>query len=117
MKTAKLTLGIISIVLSFIVLFQSCAAGALSTLTESGEVGGSAGFFLAICMIAAGIVGIVARRAKGGAIASAVLYILGGIVGIVAAGSFGDLIVWSVIAFIFAAVFIISLFTQKEWGK
>ena len=37
MKTWKLVSGIISIVLFFLVAFQSCAAGAANMLEENGE--------------------------------------------------------------------------------
>lgn len=37
MKTAKLVLGIISMVLCLFVIFQSCAAGVSNTLEESGK--------------------------------------------------------------------------------
>ena len=43
MKTWKLVSGILSIVLFFMVAFQSCAAGISNSLSETGEVSGSAG--------------------------------------------------------------------------
>ena len=42
MKTWKLVSGILSIVLFFMVAFQSCAAGLSNSLSETGEVSGSA---------------------------------------------------------------------------
>lgn len=38
MKTSKLVVGIISIVLSILVAFQSCAAGLSNALESNGEV-------------------------------------------------------------------------------
>ena len=66
MKTTKLVLGIISIVLCVFVLFQSCAAGIGNALSENGESSGSAGAILAICLLVAGIVGIATRNGKAG---------------------------------------------------
>ena len=43
MKTWKLVSGIISIVLSVFVVFQSMIAGLANALEESGQVSGSAG--------------------------------------------------------------------------
>ena len=45
MKIRKLVSGILSIVLSVFVLFQSALAGVANTMSANGEAGGSAGFF------------------------------------------------------------------------
>ena len=118
MKTIKLVLGIISMVLFVIVIFQSCAAGLGNALSQNGESSGSSGFVLAIFMLIAGIVGVTTRKGgKGGAITAAVFYILGGLIAIVNVGSFSDLAVWAWVNFIFGAIFIIGSFLpnkQKE---
>lgn len=114
MKTSRLVIGIISIVLSLIVTFQSCAAGIGNSLAENKEVSGSAGLFLAICMLVAGIVGIAARKSKGGTITAGCFYIVGGIIGLANAGSYSDLKIWAVLSFIFAVVFILTAIKQKE---
>lgn len=62
MKTARLVIGIISMVLFVIISLQSCAAGIGNALADNGEISGSAGFFLALCMMIAGIIGVSARR-------------------------------------------------------
>lgn len=51
MKTWKLVSGIISIVLSVFVVFQSMIAGLANALEESGQVSGSAGLVVSICML------------------------------------------------------------------
>ena len=48
MKTWKLVLGILSIVLFVVVSFQSCAAGLGNALSENGESSGSGGIFVAM---------------------------------------------------------------------
>ncbi len=114
MKIAKLVIGILSIILSLVVMFQSCAAGIGSALqNNTKDTSGGTGIFVALFMIASGIVGIAARKSKGGAVATTILYALGGIIGIASTGIFKDLIFWSVLCFIFAAVFAISIFVQK----
>lgn len=113
MKTAKLVIGIISIVLFLLVTVQSCAAGVANTLTENGEVSGSAGLLTAIMLLAGGIVSIAGRKSKGGAIACIVLYLIGGIIGFANAGSYGDLYIWSGLCIVLAVFFLISLFAQK----
>lgn len=118
MKTTKLIIGIISIVLFLVVIFQSCAAGIGNALEGNGETSGGSGVFLAICMLIAGIVGIATRTKTAGGIVSGVFYAIGGIIGISNYGSYSDLAVWSVLCFIFAVVFILgSIFTKKEKQK
>ncbi len=114
MKTAKLVIGIVSIVLFFLIMFQSCAAGIGNAIEENGEVSGSAGFILAFCMMIAGIVGIAGRSSKGATLTAGVFYAFGGIIGISNVGSFADLMIWSVLSFIFAAVFILSGMKMKK---
>lgn len=113
MKTARTIIGIISIVLFVLITFQSCAAGLGNALEGNGESSGTAGLILALCMLIAGIVGIATRRSKGGAITAGCFYAIGGLMGTTNVGIFGDLRIWSVLSFIFAAVFIITALKQK----
>ena len=100
MKTAKLVIGIVSIVLALVMLFQSCAANVGSVLATAGtDMSGAVGTFAAILLIVAGIIGIAARKSKGGTIAAF------------------NLIVWGVVSLVFAVVFIISVFVQHYEPK
>ena len=115
MKTAKLVIGIISIVLFMIIMFQSCATGVVNALESNNEdVSGSAGLLLAISMLIGGIIGIAARKSKGGSITAGAFYILGSIIGFANLGTFGDLIVWSVLALLFGLLFIVGTLLFKE---
>lgn len=50
MKIWKLVAGILSIIFSVIVFFQSMLVGTANTLSSNGEVGGSAAYlFLSLC--------------------------------------------------------------------
>lgn len=118
MKTAKLVIGIISIVLFGLILFQSCAAGIGNSLEGNGETSGSSGVFLALCMLIAGIVGIATRKGIAGGFVSGGFFALGGLIGISNYGSYGDLKIWSILSFIFAVVFIIgSIMTKGKNNK
>lgn len=113
MKTSKLVIGIISIVLSLVILFQSCAANVGSALGNGKDTSGSVGTLVAILLIVAGIIGIAARKSKGGAIAATIVYAIAGISAIGAStGIYKDLVVWGVLSLIFAVVFLISVFKQ-----
>lgn len=114
MKVARLVIGIVSIVLFVLISFQSCAAGLSNTLEENGESSGTAGFLLAVCMLIAGIVGIATRKNKVGSIVAGCFFAFGGVIGIANVGSYADLQIWSVLSFIFAAVFIITGIMQKK---
>lgn len=113
MKTAKLTIGIFSLVLSIIVLFQSCAASFGAGLAnKASDTSGGAGTIFALLLIVAGIVSIVSRSSEGGTIAATILYAIAGLIGVTATGIYKDLVVWGAIALIFAVVFLISIFKQ-----
>ncbi|SRR5690554_421295 len=115
MRTSRLIIGIISIVLFGLIIFQSCAVGAANALEGNEEVSGSAGLLLAICMLIAGIVGIVTRnKGKGGPITAGIFYLVGGLLGITNVGSFADLQIWSILSILFAGVYIVGAIRQKH---
>jgi Ca2+/Na+ antiporter len=116
MKIWKLVSGILSIVLFVFVAFQSCAAGLANSLSENGEVSGSAGIIVAFFMLAGGIVSIVTRNSekKGGNIALIILFGLAALVGAAAHGSFSDLAVWAGWCAINAVLAAFSLFKGKK---
>ncbi len=116
MKTVKLVIGILSMVLFLIITFQSCAAGIGNALAENGESSGTAGFFLAICMLVAGIVSVAAKKSIGATCTAAGFYVCGGILAFSNAGSFGDLKIWGTLSIIFAALYVFFAFKMKK-GK
>ena len=91
MKTSKLVVGIISIVLSILVALQSCAAGLSNALESNGEVSGTAGVLLAISFLVAGIVAICTRNGGKGGYVSAGFYVFFGLIAMMMAGSYADL--------------------------
>lgn len=110
MKTWKLVSGILCIILSLFVLFQSCAAGLSNALQDNGEVGGSAGLIVAILLLAGGIVSIATRNGgKGGNIAIVVLFGIAALLGFTLAGSYSDLVIWAAWCLICAVLAIICL--------
>ncbi len=113
MKTAKLVIGIICICLFLVVTLQSCAVGIGNTLFETGEVSGTAGFFVAIFFLAGGIVSVAGRKSRGAAIADIVLFALGAVIGFANAGTYSDLNIWSGLCLTLAVFFAISLFAQN----
>ena len=116
MKVWKLVSGILSIILSVFVVFQSMMAGVANSLSANGEVGGSAGLFVAILLLAGGIVSIVVRKSekKGGNIALIVLFGIAALFGFVGAGSYGDLYIWAFWCLINAVLAVVSLIKMKK---
>ena len=114
MKTWKLVSGILSIILFFIVSFQSCAAGILNTMTDNGQSSGSAGIIVSILMLSGGIVSISTRKGgKGGNIALIVLFGLAALTGFSLAGNFADLNIWAAWCLVNTVLAIISLVKTK----
>ena len=113
---AELVVGIISIILSAFIIFQSCIAGIGNALTDNEDGGGASGAVIAICMLIGGIVGMATRKSegKGGAITSAGFYLITSLIGFTGAGSFKDLKVYAVIGLIFAVIFIWAAFSRKK---
>lgn len=114
MKTTKLIIGIISIVLCGLIIFQSCAVGVGNAVEGNGETSGSSGLFLAISMLIAGIIGIATRNGVAGGLVSSAFYALGGLIGISNYGSYGDLKIWSILSLFFALIFLIGTIASKR---
>lgn len=116
MKVWKLVSGILSMILFVFVTFQSCAAGVSNALEENGEVSGSAGIFVAVFMLAGGIVSVATRNAKGkgGNIALIILFGLAALIGFTNYGSFSDLAIWSGWCLINAILAVVAIITGKK---
>ena len=111
MKVWKLVSGILSIIFFMLVVFQSCAVGISNTLSENGESSGTGGIFLALFMIAAGIVSIASHKSNAisGNIAIIILYCTAAFIGLaLSGGGYGDLPFWAIWCLICATVVEVS---------
>lgn len=117
--TAKLIIGIISMVLFLIICVQSCAAGLNNTISENGETSGSAGFLCAIFMLVGGIISVITRNSKGksGSITAIIMYFIGSLLTIGTGSSYSDLPVWGSIAFIFGLINLASILVNNNFFK
>ena len=114
MSMWRLVSGILSIVLSVFVLFQSMFAGLGNALSDNGEVGGSAGVIVAICLLTGGIVSIVTRNGNtAGSFAMIAIFGFAAVCGFTLAGSYGDLTIWAAWCLICMILAIVSLFKKK----
>jgi len=114
--TARLILGIISCLLFVLISFQSCAVGLSNALTSNGEQSGSAGFLSAICLVTAGIIGIVTHKSekKVSCFIACGFYWFIFFLSRLFSGNYSDLKVWGFLAFAFGCVF---LFTPLKGKK
>ncbi len=119
MKTAKLTTGILCMVFTIFVLFQSGVAGLGNALSGNGEVSGTAGAFLALFMLAGGIVQVATRKStgKGGSIGALILFFLAAFLGFACAGTYTDLNIWAGWCAILGVVNLIDIFMKKGKQK
>ena len=115
MKTTKLVVGIMMIVLAAFILFQSSAVGLGNALANNGETSGSSGFLVAVLYLATGIVYIVTRKREGlgGDIAGLIMMLICGLMGF-NAGSYSDLVIWSVLAVIIGTGFFICHLAVRD---
>lgn len=118
MSVWKIVSGILSIVLCFFVIFQSCAAGIANALTQNGDVSGSAGLIVAILLLVGGIVSIVTRNAvgNGGNISVIVLYGIAAAVGYMMAGIYTDLLIWSTWCLLCAVIAAMAIAADNVCG-
>lgn len=113
MKTWKLVSGILSMVLSIVIIFQSCAVGVLEAMGAAGSDSAS-GIIVAILLIAGGIVSVATRKGgKGGNIAIICIYGVAAIIGFTAK-VYGDLIVWAVWCCVCVLMAVTALLKSKK---
>lgn len=100
----RISIGVISIIISVIVFFQSMAAGLVNSIEQNGESGGSGGFLLFLLMLTSGIIILAAKKSKGAQITSSVFLLVGGLIALLLAGGYGDLYIWGIVSIVFAVL-------------
>lgn len=109
MKSLKLIISILAILIALFMFFQTFAVGIVNALDKNtADTSGGAGQLLAIVYLVCGISGIVVRGSRAGSIIVGIIYFLGAFVGFANRGTYGDLVVWAAIAAIFGLIFLIS---------
>lgn len=118
-STAKLIIGIISMVLFLLISLQSCAAGLSNALSDNGSTSGSAGIGCAFFTLIGGIISVATRnsKGKGGSIAAIILYWLAALLTIGTGDTYGDLPIWGSVAFCFGLINLGSILATKEYFK
>lgn len=112
MKVWRLVSGILSMLMFFIVMIQSCATGFVNIMEDNmSDTSGVAGFFVAFGLLASGIVStaLCRNKSKGGSITLMVLFGLTALLGFANLGTFEDLLIWSFWALFCAVMAIVAL--------
>lgn len=117
MKVARLIIGIVSLILTVIIGFQSCAAGFVNAIEDNGQSSGSFGLATGFFIMIAGIIAICARNSKPGGFVAGGFYIFAFLFGIANFGNYSDLAVWSVVSLMFGVFFIVSSAVMKKQSK
>ena len=110
MKTAKIVMGIISIVLSVQIYFTAKSLRVLEIMENTLDLGGTTGYWVAVLMFLLGIVTIVARSSRGGSAFCMFGYMLTGYLGITYNGIYEDLVFWGALCLFFAVLFLAFIF-------
>lgn len=107
-STGRLIIGILSIILFFAMILQSCFVGTLNVISSSGDTGGTQGLFAGLFILIAGIVGVATRNSlsKGGPIAAGIIYWIAACCTIGGSEVYGDLMIWGILAAVFGFVFV-----------
>lgn len=115
MKTAKLTIGILSIITFLLMSLQSCAAiVSIAFQGNSADQSGSIGIVVAFCYLIAGIIAVAGSKSRGASVAAVIFYLLGALFGLASSGIYTDLSIWSGLAAIFGVLFIIFAIVQRR---
>lgn len=111
MKTVKLVIGIISILVFGIGMLLSLVNGlmnddiGINTETISGGI--VVVLTVSAAFLIAGIIGIATRNSKGGGITAGVFYLFAALIGFVSLGMYSDLVIWAAGLFVWAIIAVI----------
>lgn len=111
----KKGIGILSIILFFIVEFDSCAVDLVNLFGCVKKVDGTAGMVLGLFMLAAGIISLCSKVYKLRVIAAISFYFMAVIIGYYNIDSYNEIKVWMFINLIFAVMLLVNL--TVKWDK
>lgn len=108
-QTARFVISILTLVLSLLILLQSCAVGVANAIDESSDLGGTVGLVLCICWWVAAILNLSKNKEIGAVKTSMWFYIVGGCLALFMGGSiFEDLMIYGIASLGFAVLCYIS---------
>ncbi|MFT8458095.1 MAG: hypothetical protein ABF804_05500 [Liquorilactobacillus ghanensis] len=119
MKTTKLVVGILMIILSVFIVFESAIVGVGIAIVNGHHISSSAALFVAILYLVAGIIYLATKSKKGlgGDVANLVLLLIAWIIGFSKVGMYSGLKTWSWLAFIIGVVFFVWHLIKNKKAK
>lgn len=117
MKTTKLIVGILQIIIAAFIVFQSAAVGIGHAMEDSSDAGGSVGMVVALLYLVSGIVYLATKKSKSMTADTIcmIINVLAWIFAINNAHDYTDLAIWGWLAFIIGVGFFFwHLFTRKS---
>lgn len=109
MKTTKLVVGIVEIVLAVFIALQSMATGLVNTMSDNNSVSGSMGIIVALAYLITGIVYLASKKSKS-IVADSInmlILLLAGMFAFIDTGIYADLQIWAWLAIIIGVGFFI----------
>lgn len=97
----RVLVGAVSIILAFVALIQSCAAGVMTVVNISNWGTSMSTLILCILFVIAGILALAGKNSKVALTIAAILFVIAGVV-VLMTGNW----VWAIISFIFAIIMI-----------
>ena len=106
----KIAVGLIAIMLSLLVMMQSCTVGTASHIVgdQTTSQAGAVGLFAGLLLVLGG------AFAFGLPIVSVCMFALAGLIALAGAAEFPDLMIWAIVAFVLAGL---SFFAWRSGRK
>lgn len=115
-STGRLTIGIISILLSAGILLQSCFAGFGNALANNDSISGTQGAFMAFFLLLGGLIGAITRNSMSRIVTMlpALFYWIGALLTVGSGETYADLPIWGGLSFIFGIVYVVAGIKTKK---
>ena len=119
MKTVKIIIGILSILIAAVAALQTYALSVITNVAGDliGGLGTMTGTVTAAIFLIGGLLGIITCDNKISGIITGIIFLGGAVVGFYKMSEYGDLIIWAIAAAVFFVVFLLGSVLTKQPAK
>jgi hypothetical protein len=117
MRVTRIVIGVVSCVMFFLIMLQSCAVGIGNSLSNSNDAGGAAGVIVAFLVIVGGILSIIFRDNTKSAKTAGYFYAIAGVLGMTNSKVYSDLGIWGFLCICAAIFFFYSAKKEEKLQK
>jgi uncharacterized membrane protein (UPF0136 family) len=116
MKTAKITIGILCMLLFIIMVLGACAFSLGGAFTDNDGMGSSSPIMIgmALLFLVAGIISVAGSKSKGASLAASIVFGLNAALGITNFKQYMDIGLWMIVAVFLALLYFIFFAVQKS---